>query len=206
MPEVIGLLNCAGLYKRWDNFFSKAAESLAVADELNGHNQTMLPLAHQTQDQGIGLPACCGKPTVKCMPAKTGRKRFWEKCYFITLPMPFLLLIGLYLGREEFSNQQLGFGMGGVIALFVLTMIFNGLCGGWAPVAKSVPLDVEKWAKDMAREEMKREMQETRERHKKAAIAHAVRAKLDLHTDELDAWFPPSRPKSDQHCRDTGTQ
>ena len=112
--------------------------------------------------------------------------------------MPFLLLIGLYLGREEFSNQQLGFGMGGVVALFVLTMIFIGLCGGWAPVSKSEPLDVEKWAKEMARDE-------ARERHKKAAIANAVRAKLDLHTDELDAWFPRSRPKSDQHGRDTGT-
>jgi len=150
------------------------------------------------------LPVPYGKPTVAYMPAKPDRKRFWEKCYFITLPMPFLLLIGLYLGRGEFSNQQLGFGMGGVIALFVLTMIFNGLCGGWQPVSKTAPLDLEKWAKEMAREEMKREMQETRERHKKAAIAHAVRARLDVHTDEFDAFFPPSRPKLDQHSRDTG--
>jgi hypothetical protein len=127
----------------------------------------MTPFAFYTQDHGIGLPVPCGRPTVNRMPAKLDRRRFWEKCYFVTLPMPFLLLIGLYLGREEFSNQQLGFGMGGVIALFVLTMIFNGLCGGWGPVSKSAPLDVENWAKEMAREEMKREIQETRERHKK---------------------------------------
>jgi hypothetical protein len=120
--------------------------------------------------------------------------------------MPFLLLIGLYLGRGELSNQQIGFGMGGFVVLLVLTMIFNGLCGGWEPVSKSAPLDVEKWLKEMAREDMKREMQESRERHKKAAIAHAVRAKLDLNTEDLDAWFPPSPPKSDQQGRDTGTR